>query len=629
MGIIQVLDEALASQIAAGEVVERPSSVVKELLENAMDAEASQIDVHYEGGGVDRLIVQDNGLGMTSDDARLCFSRHATSKLHTIDDLTRIETFGFRGEALGAIGSVSKIKLVTRPPNSDSATELRIEGGSIVHEGETGAPYGTRIEVKDLFYNVPARRKFLKQERTEAGHIDKLIKSVALGNPNIAFQVRGAGKKQWDLAGSPIEAPITNTRRIERVVSCLGKQVRDYIYPFEGTTEYLTVSGYLVAPLETKRDLGGIHLHVNGRWVRDRGLLQAIRVAYRTLLEVGRQPICAIQVKIAPEEVDVNVHPQKTEIRFADPRKVHSHIIRLLSDFLSTTPWLKQSPSRSYSLHRHEDSLLRFQDAGHENLEHAPPDPTDLSQVHRSRVKEAFAKFQKRSSMNAGTQRGDASQDSDKAGWKSGGVAPALNGLAGFGSADTFSALRVVGQVGQLYLVLDGPDGMVVIDQHAAHERVVFENLRVQVKKNATASQPLLFPLQINLDSTEMSTLEEHGKTLLNYGIDIEPFGSQSAMIRSIPGSLNAGKVEQIARDALAELLQAEPTTSLHDMVDQVCARLACHSAIRKGQKLTHDEIRALLRDLDRIDLGAHCPHGRPVVRHLPWNDMAKWFDRH
>ena len=617
MGLIQVLDDALASQIAAGEVVERPSSVIKELIENAMDAKASEIDIHIEGGGIERLVVQDNGTGMFSDDAALCFSRHATSKLQHMDDLKSLHTFGFRGEALAAIGSVAKVKLTTRRETDDAATEILIEGGHIKHHRETGSPVGTRIEVKDLFYNVPARRKFLKQERTEASHIDRLIKSVALGVPKIAFRVHGEGKKKWDLPCAPDPDDLLHARRLERVVLCLGKQVRDYIYPFEGETDFLKLKGHLVAPLETRRDMNGIHLYVNGRWVRDKGLLQAVRVAYRTLLEVGRQPICALHIEVPPEDVDVNVHPQKTEVRFSDPRRVHSHIIRLLSDFLSTTPWLKERPSKTYALRQSASETLRFEDA-------TVSDPTDLTNVHRDRVKAAFEHFQKRALSgrplhrpSSSMQHGNHPRD------------PVGNvGRAGFGNAGSFSALKVVGQVGQLFLILDGPDGMVVIDQHAAHERVVFEDLRAQAQKKAIRTQPLLFPLQIELDSAEMATLEEHGDQLVSYGIDIEVFGASSAMIRSIPARLNAGKVEQIARDALSELNAAEPTTALHEMVDQMCARLACHAAIRKGQKLEHEEIRALLSDLDRIDLGAHCPHGRPVVRTIDLEEMAKWFDR-
>ena len=619
MGIIQVLDEALASQIAAGEVVERPSSVIKELIENAMDADATEIDIHVDGGGIERLIVQDNGSGMFAEDAALCFSRHATSKLQDMDDLKRLHTFGFRGEALAAIGSVAKVRLVTRRKGDDTATELLVEGGHITYQGETGAPVGTRIEVKDLFYNVPARRKFLKQERTEASHIDKLIKSVALGVPKIAFRVHGSGKKRWDLPCAPNPDDLVHSRRLERVVACLGKQVRDFIYPFEGETDYIQLRGHLVAPLETRRDLNGIQLYVNGRWVRDKGLLQAVRVAYRTLLEVGRQPICAVHIEVPPEEVDVNVHPQKTEIRFTDPRRVHSHVIRLLSDYLSTTPWLKERPKKAYSLRTKESPSIRFEDT-------TLSDPTDLSDIHRDRVKAAFAQFQKKAGLHRTTQ--GLSTSSKQQGNRFSYQSVTHAGQAGYGQADSFSELQVVGQVGHVFLILEGPDGMVVIDQHAAHERVVFEDLRLQAKEKAIRSQPLLFPLQIELDSTEMATLEEHGDKLLAYGIGIEIFGPTSAMIRSLPARLNAGKVEQIVRDALAELDAAEPTTALHEMVDQVCARLACHAAIRKGQKLEHQEIRALLADLDKIDLGAHCPHGRPVVRTISLDDMAKWFDR-
>jgi DNA mismatch repair protein MutL len=598
MGTIQLLDEALASQIAAGEVVERPASVVKELLENALDAGATQIDVVCDGGGVERLIVVDDGAGMVPEDATMCFSRHATSKVRALSDLEAIATYGFRGEALAAIASVARVRLVTRPPDAEIAAEVRVEGGRIVHVGETGAPVGSRVEVADLFFNVPARRKFLKTERTESGHVDGVVRTAALSQPGVGFRLTTDGKIGLDVGRAPAEATLEDPRRRERAITCLGARVRDHLYAFSADSDLIKLSGFAVAPHETRRDLAGVHVSVNGRPVSDRGLVQAVRVAYRTLLEVGRQPICALDLEIDPAFVDVNVHPRKAEVRFDDPRRVHGHLIRLLGDFLVTTPWLKKAPSRTYV------------------LSSAGPQPStdDPAAAHRDRARKALRELAERRAPP------------ERSGWSEPPEQPRSE--PGFGSAGTFSALRTVGQVGLTYLVLEGPDGMVVIDQHAAHERVMFEELREGVKAGRTRSQPLLFPLQVELSPLEMGALEEHGEVLAGYGLEVEPFGEGAAMIRAVPHGLDGGQAEGIARDALAELADRGRPDALDDLVDRVCSKLACHGSVRAGQGLDAREIDALLRALDRIDLGAHCPHGRPVVRTLAYDEMARWFDR-
>jgi DNA mismatch repair protein MutL len=629
MGLIRVLDAAVADQIAAGEVVERPASVVKELVENALDAGARRVEVHVVGGGIERLSVIDDGSGMAPDDAVLCFSRHATSKLSRAEDLRRIGTFGFRGEALAAISSVAKVRLLTRPPGAASAFEVRVDGGRVAHVGEAGAPSGTRIDVEDLFYNVPARRKFLKALRTEAGHVEDALASAALCLPHVGFRLVVDGKVALDLPAADDDAPLAHPSRVERAVLCLGKQVRPHLFPFEGSTELLTLRGYVVAPLETRRDLAGVHLSVNRRPVSDRGLVQAVRTAFRTLLEVGRQPIVALDIAIDPELVDVNVHPRKAEVRFVDPRRVSGHLIALLSDFLATTPWLRSS-SRNDGAVRPRVMVLAEGPAPTDGLGANP-----LLDAHRDRVKDALARFTAArgptfpmTSASAGAARqreAFAPERVDDV------MRPlALVPVAGTGAAASFSALRVVGQVGGTYLVLEAPDGMVVIDQHAGHERVVFERLRAARASTTAPSQPLLIPLQIELSSTEMSALDDEDARaqLARHGVNLEPFGPRTALVKALPPGLDGKKAETIARDALAELATSGGHETLDERLDRVCARLACHAAVRAGDSLGPESIRALLRDLDAIDLGAHCPHGRPVVRTVRFDELAQWFDR-
>ncbi len=656
VGVIRILEPAVADQIAAGEVVERPASVLKELVENALDAGATRVDVDVADGGLLRLVVDDDGGGMDDDDAVLCFSRHATSKLRAADDLRRIGTFGFRGEALAAIASVARVRLTTRRPDAARAFAVVVEAGRVVQVGEAGLARGTRVEVNDLFFNVPARRKFLKTPRTEAGHIEDALLSCALCRPDVAFRLVVDGRVTLDLPAVP--AALDHPARIDRVVRCLGDHLRPWLFPVQGRTELLALSGYVVAPLETRRDLQGVQLSVNGRPVSDRALVQAVRAAFRTLLEVGRQPIVALDLSLDPELVDVNVHPRKAEVRFADPRRVAGHLISLLSEFLVTTPWLdRPAATRATMATRaappsRATYALRSTTGTPTTATPTTATPTttsdddDAAAAARARVKEALSRFAGRpggAQTTTGATTGRATSATTghatsattghaTSATTSAATAPLLASAPGRAGASSFAALRVVGQVGGTYLVLDGPEGMVVIDQHAAHERVVFERLRAArqaASETAAPTQPLLLPLTLDLASAERSALDDDDvrAELLRHGIDVEGFGPK-ALVRALPPGLDGRRATGIVRDALAELGRGDGGASLQERSDAVCARLACHAAVRAGDALAPAQVRALLEDLDRIDLGAHCPHGRPVVRTVAFAELARWFDR-
>jgi DNA mismatch repair protein MutL len=644
MGKIHVLASAVADQIAAGEVVERPASVVKELLENAVDAGAVHVVVDVAGGGLARLIVQDDGSGMDDDDAVLCFARHATSKLRVADDLKEIGTFGFRGEALAAISSVARVRLVTKPKASPRAFAVDVDAGRVVTVGEAAGTVGTRVEVHDLFYNVPARKKFLKTERTEVAHIEDTLLDVALTNPALGLRLLVDQKIVLDLPPVPVAASadvddaaqLATPARIDRVVRCLGKHVRPLLYPVYGKTELLTLRGHVVAPLETRRDLGGIHLSVNGRPVADKNLVQAVRAAFRTLLEVGRQPIVSLDLAIAPAEVDVNVHPRKAEVRFVDPRRVSGHLISLLSDFLATTPWLShKAPAHTFSLAAPSASSTWTAMSST-----PPPSMSSTNAVvdaHADRVRAALARFSARSTppTSLSTPPTSAATSAASSSMATSSASPTLPTLAsapGRGGAASFAALRVVGQVGGTYLLLEGPQGLVVIDQHAAHERVVFERLRAARRAGTTPSQPLLLPITLELGAKERAAVDDEGvkAELMAHGIDVDGYHGHTALVRALPPGLDGKKAAAIVRDALYELGVGDSgrTATLDERTDAVCARLACHAAVRAGDVLAPVQVRALLEDLDKIDLGAHCPHGRPVVRTVAYGELAGWFDR-
>ena len=496
--------------------------------------------------------------------------------------------------------------------------------------------------------------------------MEDAVASAALSLPSVGFRVVVDGKLLLDLPAA--SGPLSDALRLDRAVRCLGKQVRPLLFPFEATTELLTLTGYVVAPLETRRDLAGVRLSVNARPVSDRGLVQAVRTAFRTLLEVGRQPIVALDIRIDPSFVDVNVHPRKAEVRFIDPRRVSGHVIALLSDFLAGTPWLKGNPAvRPRVMVLTATSAIPGWPGARASTDvAAPTSPASpgasdasgasgasgaastssaanassessaspvgieaLSAVvdgHRVRVREALARYHEMRGPGFPVQRTLGGVPSDS------GLRPlTLVPVAGHGST-SFASLRVIGQIGATYLVLEAPDGMVVIDQHAAHERVVFERLRARKLDGNAPSQPLLIPITLELSLMELSALDDAvGRALLEkHGLIVEPFGPRTAVVKALPPGLDGKRAEQIARDALAEISSTTGTGSdaLDDRVDRICARLACHAAVRAGDVLSPDSVRALLRDLDAIDLGAHCPHGRPVVRTVRFDELAQWFDR-
>ena len=570
MGLIQILNETTANQIAAGEVIERPASIVKELIENSLDAQATQIDLQIFEGGISKIIITDNGCGMAPDDSVLCFSRYATSKIKNVQDLSNLHTFGFRGEALASIASVSKVTLTSKQANQNVATQVILQGGKIIHIGESGGAVGTRIEIESLFFNTPARLKFLKSTRSESSAIESVVREAALSHPHTGFRFQADGALKLDARQAASES-----QQLERVISCLGEDCRNYLFPIQKQTDFLKLSGYVVAPLVTRKDSLGVYLYINNRFIRDRQLVQVIKVAYRTLLEIGRHPICSLNIELSPEEIDINAHPQKLEVRFSNPARVQSHIIRLLSDFLATTPWLKQeAPEPNYSI--------------------------------------------RPSSMTSPTMAFELPLRTPQ-------QTPMIHNLGG---AERYADLRIIGQTDNTFLILEGQKSLIVLDQHAAHERVVFEKVQLRARENKAPSQTLLFPVTITLSPTDINTLAEKKDLFLPYGFELEPFGENQVLVKAVPPGIKAEALEEIIKDTLSDLAKTDRPDSLNTFSDHICAQIACHTSVRAGQKLDHSEIKALLEQLDVIDYAAHCPHGRPVVRSIPFREIAQWFHR-
>jgi len=601
MSVVRRLPNDLANQIAAGEVVERPASVVKELVENALDAGATKVRVEIETGGVARIRVTDDGSGMDEADARLALERHATSKIATLDDLTHIRSFGFRGEALPSIASVSRFTLSTRVRGEDAGVELTVEGGGETRVRPAGCAVGTHIEVSDLFFNVPARRKFLKATATESGHVGEVVVLAALGSPAVAFTLSRDGKVARDVtrAGS----------RRERVQQLIPEERLEACERERGP---LRVEAYLAPPERARAGAVALYVFVNGRPVKDRQLTRAIAQAYGSVLEPGRYPVGVVYVELPPEMVDVNVHPQKAEVRFADARGIFDAVTRELHSALAhacALPAFSSGYARGNQGFRQGPALPTLPLP--EPPRDAPPAPEagpDPWQLGGSPAPATAAPLYLVPSPS-GAPLAEAAAD------------PL------FGRASFYGQLRFVGQVRAMFLLAEGADGLYVLDQHAAAERVTFERLRAGYRERTIASQGMLIPEVITLTPGEHALLEEHQGDALGLGLELRLLSGSSVAVHAVPKLLSRASPERLVRDLVAEVGRAA-RRPFNDAVDLVLATMACHGSVRAGDVLSAEEARALLVALDTAAFAGHCPHGRPVVMRLGWDELERRVGR-
>jgi DNA mismatch repair protein MutL len=599
---VALLPPELASQIAAGEVVERPSSAVKELIENALDAEATRVDVEIDGGGITRLCVSDDGVGMDEADARLCVERHATSKLKTFAELSHVGTFGFRGEALPTIASVSRFSLRTRARESDVGLLLRIEGGKHVLAEPAGMASGTQIEVRDLFYNVPARRKFLRSTGTESGHVTEVVEQAALARPDITFTLTRDGRKVRELlrAGERAER-VRQVSELEDLASCQGERGP------------LRVEAYLSRPEQARAGAGGLSILVNGRPVRDRAILVTIAQAYGSVLERGRYPRGVVYVDLAPELVDVNVHPQKAEVRFADPRAASDAVYQILSKALvsafslppvSRAAWGRSSPQKTP-----DPPIVALKD----DLPQRPATTLErelpLAALMTSAVRAAVEPPSSSAEPPVTTVR-----DHTFAPIRPRAEVP-------------WASLRFVAQLRMTYLLCEGEDGIYLLDQHAAAERVTFTRLLREYQARSVPSQALLFPQVVDVSAAELELVEERQKELAEVGMDVRARGAASVSIHAVPRLLSRASPERLLRDLLTEVSRSGGR-GFSDAVDLALATMACHGSVRAGDSLSASEAKALLVALDDADFAGHCPHGRPVVTFLSYAELERKVGR-
>ncbi len=588
---VVVLPPEVADKIAAGEVVERPASVVKELVENALDAGAKNIRVELEEAGLGLIAVIDDGEGMSRDDAVCAFRRHATSKVRTLEDLERITTLGFRGEALASIAAVSTTTLFTRRREELAGTRVVFESGKLLQVSDVGGPPGTRVEVVGLFANVPARRKFLKAPATEVGQVSEQLTRIALAWPNVAFQLRHGRRLLLDL-------PPT-TRFQERLAQVFGRERARTFLEFEAEASVGRVHGYLSPSHFTLPSPRQIFTYVNHRFVRDKLLTHALLAGYSTLLMTGRYPLAVLFLEVAPAEVDVNVHPAKLEVRFRRGGAVHELVSRSVQDRLRLQ---LSSPGNGL-----EDNNVPKLELGSPTTPQALPlAPADS--VH-----------------NGG---GALPQWVLQMPWRGTSQPAPSKAFAAPGAHPRFAALRVIGQVFDGYLVCEGEEELVLIDQHAAHERVVFERLRSSYARGPLPRQSLLLGAVVALEPQAAARLVEHCEGAERLGFEIEPFGVDAVIVRTVPALLAHLDPGSLVRDLAEELVEVERLEGLDRAAERVFARMACHTAVRVGQSLGPEEIRALLQAMDEIDFAGHCPHGRPAFLVWPRSEIERMFRR-
>lgn len=607
MGRIVVLPDTLCNQIAAGEVVERPAAVVKELVENSIDAGARKVSVSMLQGGRKEIRVVDNGMGMGPDDALLALERHATSKLHRVEELQSIQSLGFRGEALPSIAAVSRFELTTREPRALSATQIRVEGGVLRDVREAGSPPGTMITVRDLFFNVPARRKFLRTIDTETAHISEQFLRLAMAHPEIHFQLSSEERYQYDF-------PQTKTT-LSRASQILGIDVTSKLREFSAKTPSISIEGF-ASPPEIQRSSGqSIFAYVNGRPVWDRTLSHAILSAYDALIPRGKFPMVVLFLRIQPELVDVNVHPTKREVRFRNPGEVIDTVRATIRKAMAVTPppyigkgdlprppvvrGPLSSPLIPYS-REHQIPLREISKAGGEEralMRNGPEAPYPERGIEHPPA--------------------GAFEPPPPAGVE---FEPEPRIL--------FSSLPVLGQLANTYILLEASDGLVLIDQHAAHERIVFERLRHQSEvQRKEPGQRLTRSVVIELFPKEAATLRRWLPHMADLGFGIEAFGGNSFVIHSVPAVLSDYAPQALIGEMLETAHEDEKAPRLEIMA-ALAKTAACHSAIRAGQKLRSEEIRHLLEALDSTPIAATCPHGRPLWFKLTHAEIARMFHR-
>ena len=573
MGKIQVLDDHTINQIAAGEVIERPASVVKELVENSLDANAKNIWIRIEDGGTSLVMIRDDGDGMDADDAELAFQKHSTSKIRSFNDLQTVNTSGFRGEALPSIASVSRLRITTCKKGSDIGTRITIEGNNSLDVEEYTAPQGTTIEVADLFFNTPARAKHLKRTATELQHIVKTVTIEAIRRPDVAFNLVHGERKL-------IEAPASDLKT--RIGILLGREASRELIEFSGVGENLKLEGFLTKPAVSRKSMAGLYLHVNGRPIQARNICYSIRGAYGSLLHDGHFPVGALFLEIPAEDVDVNVHPAKTIVRIAREEKINKELRTIIKQILS-----EQALIANIDLERSKNDVL-FEMPNTNNTVRTRATPVT-----------SIDSFQKEFDVKLKEEEIETNMPS----------------------------MRPLTLIENKYIVAMGSEGLYIIDFHAAHERVMYERLKDQARFKRVGKQDLLKAISLELSKSEANGFEEMLPQINEMGFDVEKFGPSSFMIRSVPALLAGSEPERI-REAIDDIVESGSMKSAEEKHTYMMYTVACHSALRAGDKLTMAQMEFVIREMESIPNPYACVHGRPTVMTITPSELDKKFKR-
>ncbi|MCP8688135.1 DNA mismatch repair endonuclease MutL [Marinobacterium sedimentorum] len=643
MSRIQLLSPRLANQIAAGEVVERPASVVKELLENSLDAGATQIEIDVEQGGMKLIRLRDNGGGIEEEDLPLALSRHATSKILVLEDLEAVNSLGFRGEALASISSVSRLTLTSRRSDAPSAWQVQTEGRDMEPVVSPAAhPQGTCVEVRDLFFNTPARRKFMRTEQTEFKHLEEVVKRLALSRSDVSFQLRHNGRVIHQLR--PARTEQDHERRISSVC---GPAFIDQALSLDMCAEAsgLRLWGWMGLPTFSRSQTDLQYFFVNGRIIRDKLVAHAVRQAYQDVLFHGRHPAFVLYLELDPRLVDVNVHPTKHEVRFREGRLVHDFIFRTLHRVIADV-----RPEGAVA------PVARSQDGGPVLAGQTPGNPgSNAQQFEQGRMPLTQAPLGGSAAVESSPGAGFAN-DYRPAGPSLGAVRDQIsgygalhvpaNGSGGFGAPDgngmqgaALAAAQAQGEVAPplgyalahlhgIYILAQNEQGLVLVDMHAAHERIVYERMKQAYETEVVRSQPLLVPLSMAVSQNEADCAEEQSAVFQRLGFELSRMGEESLVVRQVPVSLARGNIEQLIRDVLSDMITYGQSQRIENHINELLATMACHGAVRANRQLSVPEMNGLLRDMEITERSGQCNHGRPTWTQLSLNELDKLFLR-
>ena len=632
MPSIKLLPPRLANQIAAGEVVERPASVVKEMLENSLDAGATRIEVDVENGGVKTLRIRDNGHGIAKEDLPLALSRHATSKIYMLDDLEAVATLGFRGEALASVSSVSRLTLTSNSEDTAQGWVAKAEGQDMVADvAPAPHPQGTTVEVRDLFFNTPARRKFLRTEKTEFNRIEDVVKKLALANLDVSFELRHNQRAIHSLRAGTSEA-----EKNRRVAQVCGPAFMENVLQVDIERHGFRLWGWVALPTFSRSQADLQHFYVNGRAIKDKLVSHAIRQAYSDVLYHGRHPAFVLYLEIDPATVDVNVHPTKHEVRFRYGRTIHNFIYSSLHNALGdvrpddqltsasslaekANPSAQSSQQQAFNQTMHEQQKM--------SLQAQSDDFVSSPNAHSQYTPNAFGV-----SSRAGSGVGAAPQVKEAMQFYGSALvsAESVSGAALSGNSDTEVPPLgyAIAQLKGIYILAENAQGLIVVDMHAAHERVVYERMKQAFEEGSLQTQPLLVPQTMAVSYKEVACAESHQAVFQRLGFVVDTAGPESLLIRQVPVALNKANVEQLVRDVLSDLIQYGSSDRIQQHINELLSTMACHGSVRANRQLSVPEMNALLRDMEATERSGQCNHGRPTWMHFSLDEIDKWFMR-